>query len=66
MLKHTKKRLLRSIFIGLIIQNNTIHSHKLIIPDKLTISMYQLLEVDCHNKLSDIQEQSYGISCILH
>ena len=34
-----------------------------IIPDQLTIFMYQLLKVDCHNKLSDLQERSYGISC---
>ena len=34
-----------------------------IIPDQLTIFMYQLLNVNCHNKLSDLQERSYGMSC---
>ena len=47
--------MLLSIFNDMFIQNN-------IIPYKLTISMYQLVKVDCHNKQSDLQtENSYGI-----
>ena len=37
-----------------------------IIAYKLTISMYQLVKVDFHNKPSDLQERSYGISYILN
>ena len=33
-----------------------------IIPGKLAISKFWLVKVDFHNKLSDLQEQSYGIS----
>ena len=39
--------------MDMFIQNSTIH--RAIIPDKLIISIYQLIKVDCHNKLSDLQ-----------
>ena len=62
MLKHTKG-LLPSIFNEMFIQNTTIHRYNTIQANNIHVS---ILKEDCHNKLLDLQERSYGISCSLN